>query len=372
MKPLILKIAPSQIEKEKIKKALEILRKGGVICFPTDTVYGLGVDAKNEIAVQKLYNLKKRPRKKPLILFLNKSTKIAKFVKKIPLHSLKLISSFWPGPLTVIFEAILKEPFSLVTEEGKIGIRVPSHPVAQQISEEEDIIFATTSANISTKPSAKTAEEIPFEIKREVDLIIDSGKTPLGVESTVVDVTTYLPSVLREGVIKEDRLRKTLEDKVNILFVCTANMCRSVMAEAIFKKIWNDKKNQKIEVKSAGTSALSSYSPTSYTIKVMKERGLDVSSHLSRPLTKNLVEEADIIFTMEKTHKYHIRNIYPFAQNKIWLLKEFSSGREEEIQDPVGLSEEHYRKTAREIEEEIKKVVEKIDGKQEGQKTLLG
>ena len=360
MKPDTLKITSPEKQLQEIEKVLETLKRGGIVCFPTDTVYGLGVDAKNEKAVQKLYQLKKRPSEKPLILFLKEHGKVVNFVKKIPLSALKLIRSFWPGPLTIVFEASIKNPACLVSREGKIGIRISSHPVAKEISTNGKITLATTSANLSTQTSVSEPGKISPAIKEGVNLIIDSGKTPLGKESTVIDVTINPPRVLREGSVSKNKLRSILNKRINILFVCTANVCRSVMAEAIFKSIWAKKGRGDVNVKSAGISAFSHSPPSKNTVEIMKKRGINVQSHLSRKVTAELVDESDVIFVMEKGHKYYLTGFYPLAQNKVWLLKEFSSGREEEVSDPVGLSQDYYEKTADEIEREIEKVVEKM------------
>ncbi len=234
----IIKINSDNLEKEKIKEIIEILKKGGVIIFPTDTVYGMGADVKNEEAVNKVYQIKNRPKDKPLILFIEKKEKILNLIQKIPFSAQKLINDFWPGPLTLIFKASLSAPQSVVSKEEKIGIRLSAHKIPCEIIKESKILLATTSANVSGQHPSLKIEEISENLKKKVDLIIDGGETFLGEESTVVDTTFSPPLLIREGWLSREKIRESLKREGNILFVCTGNTCRSPMAEGFLKKIW--------------------------------------------------------------------------------------------------------------------------------------
>lgn len=363
MRLQILRITSPQNQNQGIEESLEVLKKGGILCLPTDTVYGLAVDAHNEDAVRQVYRLKKRPEGKPLVLFPKEHKVLIFLAKKIPPSALKLISYFWPGPLTLIFQATIIEPRCLISKEGKIGIRIPHHPLPRRISQADGILLATTSANLSGEGAVVEVKKLSSSIKEGVDLILDSGKTSVGRESTVVDVTSPTPQILREGSITSSDLKKVWERPLNILFVCTANMCRSVLAEAIFKTFWPGKTSQKVKVRSAGVSTSFPSPPSKNTIQVLEKKGIDVTSHLSVPVTAGLVKSSDIIFVMEKKHHLYMEKLYPEAQNKIWLLKEFSLGKEEEVSDPSERSEQAYQETARQLEENIGKIVEKMCGK---------
>lgn len=356
----IVRITPSNLQQEEIKKVIKIIKEGGIICLPTDTVYGLAVDAQNEKAAVKLYNLKKRPREKPLVLFIKDRKELIPLVKKIPLVAIKMINKWWPGPLTLIFKSSISEPWYLVSEKGKIGVRIPSHPVPRKILQEDDLFLATTSANLSGEPSVKDPKQLPSSLKEEIDVLIDSGPTPLGKESTVIDVTTFPPKVLREGKISHQEIAKITKKPAEILFVCTGNSCRSVMAEAFFKKLWPHKNSDKVKIGSAGTFVNFPSPPSTNTVKVMEERGIDVSSHRSRAINQGLIKEADIILVMEESHLYYLRGAYPEAEGKIWMLKEFTSNKKEKIPDPIGESKNYYENIAEEIEEEIKKLIGKL------------
>ncbi|MBC7189998.1 threonylcarbamoyl-AMP synthase [Candidatus Aerophobetes bacterium] len=356
----MVKITLSETQKKEIEKSIKLLEEGGIVCFPTDTVYGLGVDANKEKAVERLYQLKKREKEKPLILFPPAQNLLFHLVRKIPPSALKLISSFWPGPLTIIFEAKVEKPTCLVTKERKIGIRIPSHPVPRIISEKAKILFATTSANLSGEKAVAQSKDLSEDIRGQVDLIIECGKTPLGIESTVIDVTSNPPKILREGAIKREEIEKVLERPLRVLFVCTANMCRSVMAEAFFKSFVLPEKEEKFEVYSAGIFALSGSKPSEKTLKTMEKRGINIGEHLSTPLNEKLIKKSDLILVMEKEQKEHILRVFPQAKYKTWLLKEFSSGKEEEVSDPTGSSLEEYEKVACQLEEEIRKILKKM------------
>ncbi|PIZ16017.1 threonylcarbamoyl-AMP synthase, partial [Candidatus Desantisbacteria bacterium CG_4_10_14_0_8_um_filter_39_17] len=186
------KINSKKPERKKIEDAAAIVRKGGVIIFPTDTVYGIGASAFNSRAVNRIYKIKGRERKKPLILFIKYKKDLHKFVAKIPGKSYKFIKKFWPGPLTLIFKS---------SKKGTIGIRIPKHPVPLALVGAAGPM-ATTSANISGYKSARKIGNISKKLLKRVDLVIDGGSASAGKESTILDLTQKPFRVLREGVAK--------------------------------------------------------------------------------------------------------------------------------------------------------------------------
>ncbi|MCD6472239.1 threonylcarbamoyl-AMP synthase [Candidatus Aerophobetes bacterium] len=346
-------------EKDKIKKAVEWVKRGKIIAFPTDTVYGLGVDAENNEAINKLYWLKKRDKDKPFVLFIIEKEDVLRLAKIISLSAQKLINEFWPGPLTLIFQANIACYPNLVSKEGKIGIRFPSHPIPQQIIKEGKILLATTSANPSGKADSLKIEQISKSIREKIDLIIDGGSTLLGEVSTIVDTTSSPPYLMREGWITREEIERVCRKEGNILFVCTGNTCRSPMAKGIFKKMWS---GRKVKVRSAGTSTSIGLRATKLAIKSMKERGINLSLHRSIPLNTKLIQEADLILVMENKHKRKILELSSLSKDKVFLLKKFAQGVEEEFPDPIGGDEESYRKCAQQMEENIKKVIKKLKG----------
>jgi tRNA threonylcarbamoyl adenosine modification protein (Sua5/YciO/YrdC/YwlC family) len=356
----IIKMDPDHPEEVKIEKAVQILKEGKIVAFPTDTVYGLGVSAENEAAVKRLYQVKKRPLDKPMTLFLEKKGGVIRFVRTVPLFAQRLVNEFWPGPLTLIFKASQGSPHSLISKQGKIGLRLSAHPIPQTIIEKGKILLATTSANLSGKLTPSTPGDLDEALLDGIDLLIDGGESLLGEASTIVDVTRFPPRLMREGWLGPQQIEKVSQEKGNVLFVCTGNTCRSPMAEGLFKKKWHQRQRDEIKVNSAGTSALSGWPSFSLTHKIMKEKGVDISHHMSKPLNQKMVEEADLILVMERVHKNEVLELSSLAEGKVLLLKEFALGIEEEILDPMGGSEESYRECVREIEHSIEAMIEKL------------
>lgn len=189
------------MEKDKIKEVAGIIKKGGIVIFPTDTVYGIGASAFNQNAVKRIYKIKGRQKKKPLILFIRHKKEISRFIKKIPKNSYNLIKKYWPGSLTLIFNAKKNVPSWLKDKRSTIGVRIPDNPIALAIVESAGPL-ATTSANISGKKSPVKIKDIPVRLLKKVDLVIDGGPAKIGRESTVLDLTEEPFKVLRKGAIK--------------------------------------------------------------------------------------------------------------------------------------------------------------------------
>jgi len=356
----IIKINPAHPEDHKIKEGTKVLKDGGLIAFPTDTVYGLGADAKSLEAIDRLYQVKKRPREKPFILFLAKKEEILDFVETIPLSAQRLMNKFWPGPLTLIFKASSISPATLLNQQGEIAIRVPSHPIPQNLIEKNKILLATTSANFSGEPSPLRANQITAYLKEGIDLLLDGGETLLGEESTIVRATSRELQLIREGWLPRETVDKEGKAKGDILFVCTGNTCRSVMAEALLKKLWPEEESDRVKIHSAGIAAFDGLPPGKMTLEVLREKGINASSYRSARSEGAAVKMADLILVMEKDHREIILHLYPPARGKVFLLKEFATGSKEEISDPMGGSYQSYEECLKEIEENIKGIKKKL------------
>jgi len=190
--------------KNQIERCIVILKKGGVIAFPTETVYGLGACISIPEAVECVYRIKGRTRAKALPLLLSDISQVSQVSLAFPEIARVLGNRFWPGPLTLVVYKSDKVP-DAVTSGGKtIAIRVSSHPVAMALVEGLGFPITGTSANISGKPSPVTAEEVFSQLDNRVDLIIEGGKCPGGVESTIIDVTQKVPVIIRDGAISRE------------------------------------------------------------------------------------------------------------------------------------------------------------------------
>ena len=194
-----------------LQQAAALLRAGETVAFPTDTVFGLGANAQNDAAVQKIYEAKGRPSDKPLILLLHNKTQLQQFSETIPDIAQKLIDAFWPGPLTLILP-LQKGTVAPSVTRGltTIGVRMPNHPVALKLLELADIPVAAPSANLSGNPSPATAEEVAADLDGRIAAIVSGSVCSIGQASTIVDVCGDIPMILRQGAISAEALETVL------------------------------------------------------------------------------------------------------------------------------------------------------------------
>ena len=189
------------VDSQGISRAGEMILHGSVVAFPTETFYGLGADAMDEKALQKIFQIKGRKENKPLLLLVADRTWLPGLVKKIPPRAERLMEKFWPGPLTLVFEASPRLPPILTANTGKVGLRISSHPVARALVQAVGRAITGTSANRSGRPSASLPAEVFQALGRKVDAILDGGKTAGGLGSTVLDISADRPKIIRPGAI---------------------------------------------------------------------------------------------------------------------------------------------------------------------------
>jgi L-threonylcarbamoyladenylate synthase len=209
--PETIKINPENPEQALIERAVGILKSGGVIAYPTETFYGLGADAGNAEAVEKIFLIKRRPLSKPLTLILGDKETLVDLVTEISPASRRLMQAFWPGALTLIFHASPCIIPCLTAGTGTIGIRVSSHPVARALAKTLRFPITATSANLSGEGECSSAAQVRKRLGDRIDAIVDGGKTEGGVGSTILDMTSAQPAILREGTIPASRLTAILE-----------------------------------------------------------------------------------------------------------------------------------------------------------------
>lgn len=195
----------------QIKQAALLLAENEVVAFPTETVYGLGGNAEKDAAVAKIFEAKGRPSDNPLIIHIAEKSQMASFVEEVPHVAEKLMDSFWPGPLTLILQ-LKKGALSgkATAGLGTVGVRMPNHPVALAILKECGLPIAAPSANSSGKPSPTTAAHVAVDLTGKIAGIVDGGPTGVGVESTVLDCTSAVPTILRPGGITREQLEAVI------------------------------------------------------------------------------------------------------------------------------------------------------------------
>jgi L-threonylcarbamoyladenylate synthase len=202
MRPSIIrKINSQRPEIEIIKEAAAIIRRGGVIAFPTRCLYGLGADAFNPDAVERMIQIKQRPDDKPILVLIDTRNRLESLVTHIPPAADAIMEAFWPGRVTLVFEARNILAVQLTAQTGKIGVRLPGHPAASALVKHVKGPVTGTSANLSGRAGCRRAQDLEPQIAGQLDLILDAGPLMGGVGSTVVDVTVDPPRILREGAV---------------------------------------------------------------------------------------------------------------------------------------------------------------------------
>ena len=196
---------------QQVERGISILKEGGIVAFPTDTVYGLGAWANLPQAVERVYEVKERPRNMALPLLLARTSQISEVAYPVPQVVWLLAHNFLPGALTIVLHKSNSIP-DIITAGGiTVAVRIPAHPIPVALAEGVEAPIVGTSANLSGKPSTLSADEVYTQFGDRIDLVIDGGRCPGGRESTIVDVTGETPIVLREGAISREELKQVCE-----------------------------------------------------------------------------------------------------------------------------------------------------------------
>ena len=209
---ILLKVDSQQPDLKQVQTAAKIIRKGGLVAFPTETVYGLGADALNSKAVLALFKAKKRPLDNPPIVHVENINDVHTLTEQVPPEADTLMKKFWPGPLTLVFKRSKAVPDVTVAGLDTVAIRMPNHPVALALIKESRCPIAAPSANLAGKPSPTSAQHVFTDLNGRIDAILDAGPTRIGVESTVLDLSSEPAMILRPGGTSLEALKNVLGD----------------------------------------------------------------------------------------------------------------------------------------------------------------
>jgi L-threonylcarbamoyladenylate synthase len=372
MKHTLFKIDPEHPDKALLHKAVKILSRGGIIVYPTDTLYGLGASTSRPEAMDRLFALKGRSGSKPVSLMVNSIAEISKLAGSLNQEEIRLAGILFPGKITLLIPVRQKIAIKHMEHLHRIGFRIPDSPVCRHLVELNGAPVTTTSANRTEQENLRTAEEIAAVFEDQVDLIIDAGPIDSRHGSSVLDISFSPPVLVREGDISRSRIEEQIgypvnpdyPDKYLITFVCSGNICRSPMAVGILNRaLLKTKYRDQVNVQSAGTLNLPRTPAALEALDVSEEKGIDLNNHLSQPVNPEIIRQSDLVICMALNHYNHLVTVYPGFRDKIVLLRQW--GKETllsnpSIADPIGQPRDYFRRIFDEIEREIQRVLPEI------------
>jgi L-threonylcarbamoyladenylate synthase len=354
-----------------IRRAVQALAEGQLVAFPTETVYGLAASALVPEAVERLCRGKGRSENKPLALALGGPAEALDWVPQMSPLGWRLARRCWPGPLTLVVANGVEEGLASrlparvrqrVCPSGTLGLRVPAHAVIREILRRLPGPVVLSSANRSGEPAATTAAEVQQAVGDDLAVLIDDGPTHYRQASTVVQVNGNSWSVLREGVIPSADLER--QACCLIVFVCTGNTCRSPLAEALCKKLLAERlgctpeelPQQGFIVISAGLAASTGGEAAPEAIEAARELGADLRGHHTRPLTLNVVIQADYLIAMTNSHLAALASQFGGLGPRPQLLSEHG----EDLADPIGCEQAIYQECAQRILRDLETLLPKF------------
>ncbi len=346
---------PHQVVIEVVRR----LERGQVLILPTDTVYGLHVQAQDAAAVERIRTIKLIKEHRPFNVIYSTVTDVNRWVK-LPDggNRLQVINS-WPGAVTWVLPAKPIVPKHLLGDDQTLGIRIPSHPLLRTICTALDDLIVSTSANRHGNKPAIRKEELDPYLLEEVDGVVYEIEPLSGGPSEVKRWTPAGPQIIRP------RLQEVTPEtaRVNILVVCSSNQCRSPMAASLLAQKLKEKAEGKFILRSAGTIAKTGQRPTLLSQEVMKDYGIDLSSHRSRPVTLELMEWADVVLAVTTDQLGDLHAMFPDFTEKVYLFTTFPEPDVEGlygIEDPRGMNKEFYQQTVRDIMFHVDRILPKL------------
>jgi L-threonylcarbamoyladenylate synthase len=352
-----------------ICRAADLIKSGGLIIYPTDTLYGLGVNANNPIAMDRLYKIKRRDKEKPVSLLINTIKQAKYIVGDMTKDEELLFNALLPGKITVIISA--KKPLAIpfMKHAQKVGFRIPESPLCHRLVAEAKCPITATSLNISNGDNINRIDNLDPAFYRAVDIVLDAGPVESSRGSTVVDATTSPPTLVRAGDVSQVEIEQrlgyqihtTYPKKFNITFVCTGNICRSPMAEGILKQmIARTKYRNIVSINSAGILHLEHTPVELNTLKVAEAHQIDLHAHVSRPVSIDIIHTSNLIICMARNHVAYLVKNYPTKRDKIVLLKQWHLNKQlvnPSIPDPIGRDIELFKDVFIEIQMELKRIL---------------